>query len=159
MRKKARVRVILVSSIALAASLVLLAGNVIPVDETLASWNDSSFVQSTFTAGVVSPALLLACTVANPYLAPVVTFTWSVPEPGATRSHYRWYLSSSADAAIDEGTLDKDATSYEVTQTIDYGTINFRLVAEGQGTWQSTSVMGTVSRVLLQGVSCEAPTT
>ena len=149
-------KVALIALAALAAGVVLSVGKVMPVDETLASWRDAESTRATYTAGTVSPPRLLQCSVANPYLAPVVTFSWSEPTPGATRARYHWYLTSSTNGAIANGTVAATATSYVLTQTVDYGTMNFRIVAEGNGTWTSVDTFGTVSRVLLQGVSCSA---
>lgn len=150
MRKKARVRVILVSSIALAASLVLLAGNVIPVDETLASWNDSTFAQSTFTADTLKPAEGLTCAADNRVVSAnsTATFSWLLPTGGAARTGFRWTLTNTGTGATTTDTTLPEVTSYTVSGTdIPLGsTMNFSLVALGHGSWQSVPVSRAVSK-------------
>ena len=135
----------------LAAFLIVLTGNVLPVDETMASWQDPTFVGATFSAGTMSPPASLSCVVITPTVLPTVTFMWTLPVGGATRISYHWYLSNANGTLTPtptDGILGAGATSYTLLGNNNWPagtTMNFRLVATGLGAWESTPILGTAS--------------
>jgi hypothetical protein len=149
-KRRLRLRVTLVSSIALAASVVLLAGNVIPVDETGASWNDSSFAQSTFTADTLKPASGLTCAADNRLLPAnsTATFSWVLPDGGAVRTGFRWTLTNTETGGVTSGTTLPSVTSHTVSgPSVPLGSsVSFSLVALGRGTWESIPVSDAISK-------------
>lgn len=145
-------RVGLYSFLGLAGICALLAGRIMPIGETLASWQDSESTRGTFTAGVVLPPQTLSC-VADPVTS-TVTFIWTAPVGSADRKSYQWTLTNNNGLGNTHGTASSGVLGAEVSSYVVSGidnwpiptTMNFRIVAVGGGSWLSEAKTGRVTR-------------
>ncbi|MHC2998574.1 hypothetical protein OB08_04930 [Microbacterium sp. HJ5] len=124
-----------------ALAALVLAGVMAPALPTTAAWTDrETATTSTLTAGRVQPANQLACTAG---IASPITFTWSAPNGGLTRTGYRWAVTGGLTAS---GTLAANATTLQLTSgLLGIGSGMFSLYAVGPGGWESTARTATVS--------------
>ncbi|WP_146145340.1 hypothetical protein [Microbacterium timonense] len=138
--------------VALAGALCLVAT---PPAATEAAWADAENAGGAFTAGTVTPVTQMSCT--SGLLQPV-TFTWTAPSGGLTRTGYRWTVTG---GLTGNGTLAADATSVSLTRgLLGLGSGTFSLYAVGPGGWESvvkTGSLGFVTVVLDVVSSCSVP--
>lgn len=139
-------------TLALFGSLCLLARAPGLSQVSEAAWTDRVHAKGTFTAGTVSPATALQCTV--PSLGSV-RFTWTAPVGGVTRTGYSWTLTG---ASNNSGTLAASATTVTVSVSlVTLGSSTFRVRATAAGGWTSTAATGTVNAVSALLVNCSVP--
>lgn len=145
-----RVAILLAASVAAAA---VGSGGMFVTTE--AAWVDPERATGTFTAGTVSPVTSMSCT--SGLLQPV-TFTWTAPVGGVTRTGYRWTVTGGITGS---GTLAANATSVVLTTgVLGLGSGTFSLYAVGPGGWESTAKTGTlgfVTVVVNVVSSCSVP--
>ena len=143
---------------AVAAGMVLAAvvcaGALAPV-ETDAAWVDAEVgTSSGLAAGTVSPVVTMSCAPGVGILAPV-TFSWSAPGGGLSRTGYRWTVTG---ALSGSSTLAANATSVSLgSGLLGIGTGTFSLYAVGPGGWESTPKTGTLSFLTGLLSSCSVP--
>lgn len=142
----------------LAASLtcVVAAGAWASPTATDAAWLDREVATSSqLGAGTVSPVTAMTCTAG---LLQPVTFSWTAPTGGITRTGYRWTVTGGLSGA---GTLAAGATSVQLsTGLLGLGSGTFSLFVVGSGGWESPAKTGSLSflTVVLDVVStCSVP--
>lgn len=137
---------------ALAGALCLATA---PPATTEAAWADAEVASGALTAGTVTPVTQMTCTAG--VLQPV-TFTWTAPAGGLTRTGYRWTVTGGLSGS---GTLAASATSVSLTRgLLGLGSGTFSLYAVGPGGWESvakTGTLGFVTVVLDVVSSCSVP--
>ncbi|HEU5224136.1 MAG TPA: hypothetical protein VFU07_10745 [Candidatus Lumbricidophila sp.] len=126
-----------------------------------AAWLDAETATGSYTAGTVSPVTSMTCTAG---LLQPVTFNWTAPVGGLTRTGYRWTVTGGLNGS---GTLAANATSLQLsTGLLGLGSGTFSLFAvydtDGAGPvhWESLVKTGslTFATVVLDVVSsCSVP--
>ena len=141
----------------LSAAVVALAGvlclaSLAPAS-TDAAWTDKEVGSSgTVTAGTVAPVTAMTCT--DGLLAPI-TFRWTAPAGGLTRTGYRWVVSGSWSL---NGTLAANATSQQFASgLLSLGSGTFSLYAVGPGGWESLVKTGSMSYLTGLVTGCSVP--
>ncbi|MDR6905953.1 hypothetical protein J2X63_001639 [Agromyces sp. 3263] len=141
-----------------AAGVLLVAASVAlctTTAQTDAAWSDTEVGTGSFAAGSVTPVTTMTCTAG---LLQPVTYNWTAPAGGLTRTGYRWTVTG---ALSGSGTLAPAATSVTLsTGLLGLGSGTFSLYAVGPGGWESTAKTGTLSfaTVVLDVLSsCSVP--
>ncbi|WP_164861715.1 hypothetical protein, partial [Microbacterium sp. CPCC 204701] len=131
-----------VGAAALILAGALCAGALAPAP-TEAAWTHREVASdATLQAGTVMPPPNMTCATGLLILAPV-TFSWSAPTGGLTRSSYRWTVTGSLNGS---GVLAANATSVTLSSgLLGLGTGTFSLYAVGPGGWESSPKTGTLS--------------
>lgn len=138
---------------ALALSGLLASAVASPV-ATDAAWVDrETATAAALTAGSVAPPTGFRCTDSG--LLDAVTFSWTNPSGGLTRTEYRWAVTGTSSTS---GALPANATSIRLTTGIlGFGSWTFTLRAVGPGGWQSAPVTGRLSFTTGLLSACSVP--
>jgi hypothetical protein len=121
----------------------------------VAAWASNEHSTVTFTAGSVSPVGSMTCTAG---LLQPVSFTWSPPTGGLTRTGYRWTVTGGLSGS---GTLAANSTTITLDSgLVGLGTGTFALFAQGSGGWESPAATGSLALirvVLVVNSTCSVP--
>lgn len=138
---------------AAALACFVLAGTATAPSLTAAAWTDQEVATSSLlTAGTVTPVTVMSCSAGA--FQPV-TFNWTPPAGGLTRSGYRWTVTGVISGS---GVLAASATSVQLNSgLLGLGSGTFSLYAVGPGGWESVPKTGSLS--FLTGIlsSCSVP--
>ncbi|GAA5211641.1 hypothetical protein [Microbacterium kyungheense] len=123
---------------------------------TEAAWVGAEVgTSSSLQAGTVAPVTQMTCTAG---LLQPVTFSWTAPAGGLTRTSYRWTVTGGLTGS---GTLAAGATSVSLnTGILGLGAGTFSLFAVGPGGWEAVAKTGSLSfaTVVLDVLStCSVP--
>lgn len=133
--RRGRLRIV-VAAAAVAASVALIG----TAQPTEAAWNDGERATGTFASGSVAAVTQMTCTAG---LLQPVTFNWTAPAGGLTRTGYRWTVTG---GLAGSGTLAAGATSLQLTNgLLGIGSGTFSLFAVGPGGWESAAKTGSLS--------------
>lgn len=126
---------------------------------TLASWTTPQYASGSLTAGTVAAPTVLHC---SGGLLTNLTFRWTAPVGGLSRSGYTWTVTPNGLGPSGSGSAPSSATSVTVPSNIlAIGTGTFSITATGPGGWNSTPVTGSVTVIGALGVpvstSCTVP--
>lgn len=132
-----------------------------PPQPTTAAWASPEYASGSFEAGRVLAPVSFRC--GNDGAGTDVTFDWTAPVGGLTRTAYDWTLTSPGSNQPSVQTpLPAGATSLTVKSgLLALGESRVSLVARGPGGWASTPVTGRFTAAAVLGIpllsTCSVP--